>query len=130
MRKPLAFGLAVLCLCLATPRLASAVDFPALPDGGSLIKTTDGGPLITVDTGHVTDWVPAIRCSTLEGSSGVHYRFSSDGGSATQANQVIEVNRTMDIPVAQGNVAKLRYLSLLSEDGGIPACRLQQPYLP
>lgn len=142
MRMLSMVGLAAMGLALM------AVDFPALPDGGSkvtpsltIISLSDGGTsdggmpaYVTVDTGHVTDWVMAIRCETslrcATPSPQVYYRLSTDGGTATVANQLLEIDRTFDIPIAQGNTEKLRYLSLLSEDGGPPCCFIQQPYMP
>lgn len=142
MRMLSMVGLAALGLSLM------AVDFPALPDGGSkvtpgitLVALTDGGTqdagvlaYVTVDTGHVTDWVMTIRCSTglacATPSPRSYYRLSADGGTATTNYQLLEVDRTFDIPVSQGNTEKLRFLSLLGEDGGPPCCFVQQPTIP
>lgn len=105
-------------------------DQPALPDGGSLVTSNGnlpgdgGGPEVTVDTGQTDDWIATLKCSSLLGSPGVHYRFSTDRSTATTNYNVIDVDRTMDIPVRQGNTDKYRYLSLRGEDGGPPSCRL------
>lgn len=134
MRKPISFlFISVLALSLFT-----AVDFPALPDGGSLVTSNGGlpgdggGPWITIDTGHTEDWVPAIRChaSTIicgTASPRVNYRFSADGGTANAAYMLLDVDRTFDLPVFQPKDRKLRYLSLSGEDGGPPCCTLTQP---
>lgn len=111
---------------------AEPPDQPALSDGGSLVTSVGGtppadggGPWVTIDTGQLNDWVATILCRSYLGSPNVHYRFSSDGGTATSANQVLQVDRTFDLPINQGNGEKYRYLSLLGEDGGAPACNLQ-----
>lgn len=117
------------------------VGFPALPDGGSLVTTAGnagtgnpvgdgGGPTVTIDTGHTESWVPALRCSSRMGSPRSYYRFSADGGLATDAYELLDLDRTFDLPLTQPNTYKLRYLSLTGEDGGPPACYLTQPDFP
>ncbi len=110
---------------------AHAADFPALPDGGSLVTSAGGtlpgdggGPWITIDTGQTKDWLMSIRCRSGAGSPRVYYRLSTDAGTARTADQVVDVDRTFDIPVPQGNTDKYRFLSLLGEDGGPPACTI------
>lgn len=131
MRQPIL----VLFAALAIVTL-SATDFPALRDGGSLVTSAGGppgdggGPWVTVDTGQVNDWTMTIRCSSRLGSPRVHYRLSADGGTASAAYQLLDVDRTFDLPVSQGNRTKLRYLSLLGEDGGPPACNVQTQQIP
>ena len=106
-------------------------DFPALPDAGSLVTSAGGapgdggGPWITVDTAQVNDWLMTIRCRSELTSPRVYYRLSSDAGTATAANQLLDLDKTFDLPVTQGNTDKYRYLSLLGEDGGPPACNVQ-----
>lgn len=119
---PLALGLLFLT--------AAAPDQRALPDGGSLVTSNGGlpgdggGPWVTVDTGQTQDWVATIRCRSYLGSPSVHYRFTADGGTATSADEVLDVDRTFDLPISQGAGEKYRYLSLLGEDGGPPSCAL------
>ncbi len=106
---------------------ADPPDAHALPDGGTLVTSKGGppgdggGPWVTVDTGQVNDWVATMRARSYLGSPAVHYRFSADAGTATTDDSVIDVDRTMDIPVSQGQGEKYRYLSLLGEDGGPPS---------
>lgn len=106
-------------------------DFPALPDGGSLVTGTgalsDGGnsSTITVDTGQTEDWTATVRCRSSLGSPRVYARWSADAGAATSANQLYEVDRTFDFTVRQPGVRKLRWISFLGEDGGPPNCNVQ-----
>lgn len=132
MRKLLPFGLA-----LVVPLLLMGADYPALPDGGSLVTSTGatppadgGGPWVTVDTGHTADWVMTIRCSSRLNSPRVFYRLSADGGTARIDDQLLDVDRTFDLPVSQPRSYPQRFLSLLGEDGGPPSCSLQQQTPP
>lgn len=126
MRKLLRLAPFLLVLSVAH---AESPDNPAFPDGGSLATTVGtvfpgdgGGPWLTVDTYQTEDWTMSIRCKSYCGSPNVHYRLSTDGGTATTDNNVLDVNRTFDLPVSQGNGEKYRWLSLLGEDGGAPCC--------
>lgn len=104
---------------------AEPPDVPVLPDGGSLFSSSDGGgPVVTADTFQVNDWTMTVKCRSYIGSPNVHYLLSTDGTAATAANNVIEVDKTFDLPVSQGNTEKYRYLSLRGEDGGAPACNV------
>lgn len=120
MRKALALTSLLCVLAHAEPP-----DVPVLPDGGSLFASADGGgPWVTWDTYQVEDWVMTIKCRSYLGGPNVHYRLSADGGTATTADNVIDLDRTFDLPVSQGNVEKYRFLSLRGEDGGAPACNV------
>lgn len=125
MRKLLAFSGLFCVLAHAEPP-----DQRALPDGGSLVTSNGGppgdggGPWVTVDTGQVNDWTMSIKCRSYLGSPNVHYRLTADGGTATSADNVLDLDRTFDLPVSQGNSEKYRYLSLLGEDGGPPSCNV------
>lgn len=100
---------------------AQPPDQKALPDGGSIVTSTDGGgPLVTVDTAQLGDWVATLRPRSSCGSPSVHYLFSTNSAPATTADNVLEVDHTFDLPVSQGNTEKYRYLSFLGEDGGAP----------
>lgn len=104
---------------------AAPPDEPVLPDGGSLFSSSDGGgPVVTADTYQVNDWVMTIKCRSYVGSPNVHYKLSTDGTAATAADNVLEVDKTFDLPVSQGNTEKYRYLSLRGEDGGAPVCNV------
>lgn len=124
--------------------LFTAADYPALPDGGSLITPSlsitvlaDGGlqdagypAFVTVDTAHVADWVATMRCDSAHGSPRSYYRFSADGGTARAVDQLLDLDRTFDIPVQQTAGVKVRWLSFLGEDGGAPWCNLQHQTVP
>lgn len=130
MRKASVFFGVLSCLLFAALAFAEPPDVPALPDGGSLVTSNGGppgdggGPWVTVDTGQTNDWVMSIKCRTYLGSPNVHYRLSTDGGTATAADNVLEVDKTFDLPVTQGNTEKFRWLSLRGEDGGAPVCNV------
>lgn len=132
MRKSALVALASFALIAAVAQVprAEAADHRGLPDAGSIITPTDGGFIVTVDTGHVDNWVATIRCRSLHGSPSVNYLFSADGGLATDADLPLDVDRTMDIPVIQSAGVKERYLSLRGEDGGTPWCTLHHQNIP
>lgn len=139
---------ASLALLVFTARATLGADFPGLPDGGSLVQPSlvvttlsdgglsDGGmpSVITVDTARTDEWVATLRCTTNTAlcwggfpSPRVFYRFSaSDAGVARTVDQILEVDRTFDIPVPLVRGAPLRYLSFLGEDGGAPCCNVQR----
>lgn len=123
MRKLLALLPLVACLAYAEPP-----DQRAFADGGSLATSNGGfpgdggGPWVTLDTGQVNDWTMAIRCRSYLGSPNAYYRLSADAGTATTLDGFLDKDVWFDIPVSQGYAAKYRWLSLLGEDGGAPAC--------
>lgn len=123
--------------------LFTAADYPALPDGGSLVTPSltinvlaDGGlqdagypAFVTVDTAHLTDWVATMRCDSAHGPR-AYYRFSADAGTARTVDQLLDLDRTFDIPVTQTSGVKVRWLSFLGEDGGAPWCNLLHQTVP
>lgn len=110
----------------------TAIDFPALPDGGALVTPTDAGSSVTIDTGHTEDWVPLLRCHSELGSPRAYYRFSGDAGVARAGvDSLLALDIGFDLPVIQQrNRGPLRWVSFLGEDGGVPACTLHQPTEP
>lgn len=139
----------------AGPSEAFALDDPAMPDGGSIVGCTDGGTLVTADTGRTSAWASAIRCEGVSarytfceyniarccafepdgGFFGPDGGWDYDGGqnlgqgscSATTANQWLNNDITYDINVP----ANRRFVSFLfgaatdANDGGQPGCHIQ-----
>lgn len=104
---------------------ARADDDPALPDGGSIVTTTDGGSTVTVDLGARGAWTMALRC---EGAQSTRYRLcASSSCPVTAHNQLLDLDQTQDFPINQTpGVALKRYLTLRTDDGGVPFCKVQQ----
>ncbi len=122
MRK-LAPFLAVAALLSLSPFLpapvgpvdAQALDLPALQDGGSVVTFTDGGQMVTLDTGRKNGWHMVIRCE----NQNVRYLMcESNVCSANNTNCPLDSNITYDIPVPNG----YPWLSIYSDDAGIPRC--------
>ncbi len=137
MRKHLAL-ISLVVFTLAAP-VAVAQLYPGFADGGSLIAGStlaDGGLVTsaTLDTGHVTNWNPTLRCSSFRGSPGVYYRWSGDAGTATNVDPLLEVNTARAVPIIQiatpSRDERRRWISILSEDGGVPSCSVWADTIP
>lgn len=103
--------------------LLAGADFPALPDGGSIVTSTDGGGWVTVDTGKIADWTMVIRC---EGEQSTRYNLCTTSNcTATVHNQLLDFDTTERIPVRQGHRDKYRFLALATDDAGVPFCKVQ-----
>lgn len=116
---------AVIIGVCAAPAVAD--DEPMFSDGGSLVTPLDGGVTVTVDLAPRTSacWNMAIRC---EGSGGParYVLCATNPCPVSSANQLLDADRTFDIPVnctSQG--APKHYLSLTKDDATAPACKVQ-----
>lgn len=105
------------------PEPAAATDFPVFVDGGSLVTSLDGGTTpVTVDLGMTTDWGLVLRC---EGAQSTRYALCSSVPCAcSSANLLVASDTTFDIPVTQSRGNTYRYMSLCTDDGGTPACKV------
>lgn len=121
---------AVVALVWLTPAAARADDEPFVvqADGGSTVTSLDGGSSVTVDLGsHGSCYNLAMRC---EGSTPPRYVLCvTSPCPVTAANELLDADKIWDIPVNCGknvgtNGAK-RYLSLTTDDGGVPSCKVQ-----
>ncbi len=115
--------LAATALVFLPPPSAQALTFPALPDAGGIVTSIDGGNQTTIDTGQTQNWTMTIRC---EGAQSTRYRMCTSATcDVSLANDLIDPNVTLEIPVTQGNSQKYRYLTIKQDDGGVPYCVIQ-----
>jgi hypothetical protein len=117
-----AVAAAVIVLC---PAPARADDEPGLPDGGSIVTSADGGAYAIADLGARGCWTMAIRC---EGAQSTRYTTCATSScTAAAVNQLLDADRTFDIPVncVAGQTRK-RYLALKTDDAGVPFCKVQR----
>ncbi len=117
------------------PGTAYADDQPALPDGGSIVTSTDGGRIAFADLGLRSEWMLSLEC---EGAQSTRYLLcASDttsivaGGvnhtcTAGPNNHLLSYDRGGEaIPVNFKPNKNRRYLSLYTDDAGIPFCKAQ-----
>lgn len=120
-------GLIAVCVVVAAtlaPSPARADDEPALPDGGSIVT---GTATALGDLGErAGPWSMTIRC---EGDQQTRYKLCADsaGCAATAVNQLLDADRTFDIPVnTRSGLPPKRYLALRTEDAGVAFCKVQR----
>ncbi len=116
------------------PGTAHADDQPALPDGGSIVTSTDGGRLAFVDLGLRSEWLLSLTC---EGAQSTRYLLCATdtpsivaGGvnhtcNASEHSYLLTADRGEVIPVNFKANKNRRYLSLRTDDAGIPFCKAQ-----
>lgn len=124
--------LAVVAVLLTSATFADDDKF--LPDGGSIVTSTDGGSTVTVDLGEPRPaFIMAVRC---EGDQLARYLLCATdtvtvaGGQAThscvatKADSPIDHDRTFDMGVNQLTGLAKRYLSFTTDDAGVPFCKV------
>ncbi len=111
--------------------MAFAADFPALPDGGSLIGDAgiDATGTIVVDLAvrGRGKWQAVLRCEGTNGTvQATRYLFCNNPSCAALSgvHQLLNQDITYDILVPSG----YRYLSVAQDDGGFPTCKLQYAF--
>lgn len=125
MKRLAALLVALAAAVTFSPHAALGDDEPIFTDGGSLVTTTDGGSSVTADLGvaALSSFTMAIRC---EGQAARYHLCATSTCTATTANQLLDADRTFDIPVNRITNGGKRYLALSTDDGGIPACKVQR----
>lgn len=128
MKKILAV-IAVFAVLNGAP--ARADDDNALPDGGSIITTTDGGSNVSVDLSSTLGAycrTLAIRC---EGDQSARYKMcTASTCTATSASTPLDHDRTFDIPVnckPGQNTTPKKSIALTTDDAGVPLCKVWFP---
>lgn len=110
----------------ACPARADDEPIAVQADGGSTVTTTDGGSAATVDLGTGLIQTLAIRC---EGAQSTRYHTCTVLPCAvTLSNQLLDSDRTFDIPLNRSNAGTLapkRYLTVATDDAGTPLCKVQ-----
>lgn len=110
---------------------AYADDENFLPDGGSLVTTTDGGSNVTVYFGSSF----AATCRKLsmrpEGAQSTRYKLcttSSCTANSSSAPLDYDVHNEIEVNCKPNNATNpKRYLALTTDDGGIPYVKVWLP---